>query len=71
MIRFMIRFLITRHFIRVVGKGISNTGVISKAWEGINKEYEGNESWENGKKETFQTFIICFIGLIIISYIVC
>ena len=71
MIRFMIRFLITNHFIRVIDKGISDAGVLSKVWKEINKEYEGNESWENGKKEAFQTFIICFIGLIIISYIVC
>lgn len=71
MIRFMIRFLITNHFIRVIDNGISDAGVLSKAWKGINKEYEGNESWENGKKEAFRTFIICFIGLIVISYIVC
>ena len=51
MIRFMIRFLITNHFIRVIDNGISDAGVLSKAWKGINKEYEGNESWENGKKE--------------------
>lgn len=67
----MLKYLITRYFIRVIGRDISSAGILSKAWEGINKEYEGNESWENGKKEAFQTFIICFVGIIIISYIVC
>lgn len=67
----MIKFLIIDHFTRVIDSGISGFGLLCKTWKGINQEYEGNESWENGKREAFQTFIICFIGLIIISYIVC
>lgn len=70
MIRFMIRFLITNHFIRVIDNGISDAGVLSKAWKGINKEYEGNESWSKGKKEAIQTLIICITCLIIISCII-
>ena len=30
MIRFMIRFLITNHFIRVIDNGISDAGVLAK-----------------------------------------
>lgn len=66
----MIKFLITNHFIRVIGHGVSDSGVICKAWKGINQEYEGNESWENGKKEALQTLVICIISLIVISCIV-
>jgi len=70
MIRFMIRFLITNHFIRVIGNGISGFGLLCKTWKGINQEYEGNESWAKGKKEALQTLVICIISLIVISCIV-
>lgn len=66
----MIRFLITNYFIGVIDNGISDAGVLSKAWKGINKEYKGNESWEKGKKEALQTLVICIISLIVISCIV-
>lgn len=65
----MIKFLITNHFIRVIGHGVSDSGVICKAWKEINKEYESNESWVKGKKEALQTLIICIMGLIVISCI--
>ena len=41
-----------------------------KAIKEADKEYDGNESWSKGKKETIQTFIICITIIIIISCLI-
>ena len=51
----MIRFLIHWFTIRVIGYSAYCGGLTWKALKGVNKEYEGNESWANGKKEAFRT----------------
>lgn len=50
----MIRFLIHWFTIRVIGYSAYCGGLTWKALKGVNKEYEGNESWANGKKEAFR-----------------
>ena len=66
----MIRFLIHWFTIRVIGYSAYCGGLTWKALKGVNKEYEGNESWSKGKKETIQTLIICITIRIIISSLI-
>lgn len=66
----MIRFLIHWFTIRVIGYSAYCVGLTWKALKGVNKEYEGNESWSKGKKETIQTHIICITIIIIISCLI-
>lgn len=66
----MIRFLIHWFTIRVIGYSAYCGGLTWKALKELDKEYEGNESWSNGKKEAIQTLIICITCLIIISCII-
>lgn len=63
----MIRFLIHWFTIRVIGYSAYCGRLTWKALKGVNKEYEGNESWANGKKEAFRTLIVCITLIIVIS----
>lgn len=71
MIGYIWKSLLFRAWFRVIGKDISNAAILGKALKTMDQEYEGNESWSNGKKEALQTLVICVICLIVFSYIVC
>ena len=66
----MIRFLLHLAIVNILSYTAYSGGMIWKALKGLDKEYEGNESWYNGKKEAIQTLIICITCLIIISCII-
>ena len=63
----MIRFLIHWFTIRVISYSAYCGGMTWKSLKGINKEYEGNESWSKGKKEAIKTLVVCITIIIIIS----
>ena len=66
----MIRFILHLAIVNILSYTAYSGGMIWKALKGLDKEYEGNESWYNGKKEAIQTLIICITCLIIISCII-
>lgn len=47
----MIRFLLHWITVNVISYSAYCGGMTWKALKGVNKEYEGNESWSKGKKE--------------------
>lgn len=66
----MIRFILHLAIVNILSYTAYSGGMIWKALKGLDKEYEGNESWYKGKKEAIQTLIICITCLIIISCII-
>lgn len=66
----MIRFLLRWAIVNILSYTAYSGGMAWKALKELDKEYEGNESWYNGKKEAIQTLIICITCLIIISCII-
>ena len=66
----MIRFLLHWARVNILSYTAYGGGMVWKALKGLDKEYEGNESWYKGKKEAIQTLIICITCLIIISCII-
>lgn len=66
----MIRFLLHWITVNVISYSAYSGGMAWKALKGVNKEYEGNESWSKGKKEAIQTLIICITIIIIISCLI-
>lgn len=66
----MIRFLLHWAIVNILSYTAYSGGMAWKALKGVNKEYEGNESWSKGKKEAIQTLIICITIIIIISCLI-
>lgn len=66
----MIRFLLNWAIVNIISYSVYCGGMTWKSLKGVNKEYEGNESWSKGKKETIQTLIICITIIIIISCLI-
>jgi hypothetical protein len=66
----MIRFLLHWITVNVISYSAYCGGMTWKAIKEADKEYDGNESWSKGKKETIQTFIICITIIIIISCLI-
>lgn len=66
----MIRFLLHLAIVNILSYTAYSGGMIWKVLKGLDKGYEGNESWYKGKKEAIQTLIICITCLIIVSCII-
>lgn len=66
----MIRFILHLAIVNILSYTAYSGGMAWKALKELDKEYEGNESWSNGKKEAIQTLIICITIIIIISCLI-
>lgn len=64
-----LRYIIGVKFWEIISSGVEDFGVLSKASKAINKEFEDDQSWKEGKAQFKSTAIIIIIGLILLSWI--
>lgn len=65
-----LRFLINIRYINEITKGAVGIGSIFSIIRAVNKEFEGDKSWEEGKTEFKLTCIFIVFILITLSWII-
>lgn len=64
-----LRYIVGVKFWEVISSGIEDFWVLSKAYKAINKEFEDDPSWKEGKARFKSTAIIIIISIILLSWI--